>query len=72
MFLILFDFNYSALLSMGLSGSTLSGLRYALPKLINGITKQLFLDDKKIFLDKYFSYNENEFIGCFEKLKCKI
>jgi hypothetical protein len=32
----IFAFNYSALASLGLSASALSGMKYALPKLIRG------------------------------------
>lgn len=41
----LFAFNYSALVSLGLSASALSGLHNALPRLVRGVADQLFLDD---------------------------
>lgn len=57
----IFAFNYSALVSLGLSGSALSGMKYALQKLINGVTRQLFLDDANTYVEKYLSYQEEEF-----------
>ncbi len=59
----LFVFNYSTLLSLGLSASALSGIRYAIPKLVTGIGDQLFLDDRKALLDAFLAYDEEEFIA---------
>lgn len=59
----LFAFNYSALGSLGLSASALSGLKYAAPKLIEGVTRQLFLDDQDKFLSEFLSYDAVEFEG---------
>ncbi len=59
----LFIFNYSALASLGLSASALSGIRYALPRLTEGIATQLFLDDRAAILADYFAYTEEEFTG---------
>ena len=39
-------FNYAALASLGLSAAALSGFRYALPRLVEGVATQLFLDDR--------------------------
>jgi FAD-dependent urate hydroxylase len=57
----LFLFNYAALASLGLSAAALSGLRYALPRLVEGVSGQLFLDDRQAILSDYFSYGEEEF-----------
>jgi cation diffusion facilitator CzcD-associated flavoprotein CzcO len=59
----LFVFNYSTLLSMGLSASALSGIRFAIPKLVAGIGSQLFVDDRAKLLGDYFSYDEEEFVA---------
>jgi FAD-dependent urate hydroxylase len=59
----LFAFNYSTLLSMGLSASALSGIRFAIPKLVSGIGDQLFMDDHQSLLSDYLSYDEEEFIA---------
>lgn len=58
-----FAFNYSALLSLGLSASALTGLPYALPRLVRGVADQLFLDDKADWMSAYLAYSEQEFIS---------
>lgn len=63
----LFSFNYSALLSCGLSASALSGMRYAIPKLVTAIADQLFLDHREEILNDFFSYAEEEFVGQWPK-----
>ncbi|GLC38216.1 hypothetical protein PLESTB_001086900 [Pleodorina starrii] len=59
----IFAYNYSALVSLGLSASALSGMKYAINKLITGITRQLFLDDQELFIGEYLSYSVEEFVG---------
>src|SRR5690606_35257743 len=51
----LFAFNYSALVSLGLSAAALSGLKTALPKLASGVAAQLFLDDQDELLDAFYA-----------------
>lgn len=57
----LFAFNFSALVSLGLSASALTGLGYALPKLARGVADQLFLDEKESWTQKYLDYDDIEF-----------
>lgn len=57
----LFAFNYSALISLGLSAAALSGLKHALPRLVGGVADQLLLDDRDALLDRYHAYAEHEF-----------
>ncbi|MET0362357.1 MAG: NAD(P)/FAD-dependent oxidoreductase [Sphingobium sp.] len=59
----LFAFNYAALISLGLSASALSGLKTATPRLIKGISDQLFLDDKEELVADLLAYAEPEFLG---------
>ncbi len=59
----LFALNYSALASLGLSASALSGMKFALPRLVQGIARQLFLDDGQAILNDYYAYSEEEFVG---------
>ena len=63
----LFAFNYSALISLGLSASALSGLQTALPRLLRGITDQLFLDDRTALVADLLAYDEAEFVGQWPK-----
>ncbi len=59
----LFTFNYSALVSLGLSAAALSGLQTALPRLVRGVTDQLFLDDRGALIADLLAYEEAEFVG---------
>ncbi len=59
----LFAFNYSGLVSLGLSASALSGLKYALPRLVEGVAGDLFAQDATALLDEHIAYDEEEFIG---------
>ncbi|WP_123041832.1 flavin-containing monooxygenase [Cohnella candidum] len=63
----LFAFNYSALLSCGLSASALSGMKFAIPKLAAAVADQLFLDERDRILGGFFAYDEPEFIGEWPK-----
>ena len=40
-----------------------SGVKFALPKLVTGITRQLFLEDSPQIIGRYLAYNEEEFLG---------
>jgi hypothetical protein len=59
----LFAFNYSALISLGLSASALSGLKHALPRLTAAVANQLFLDDADRLVADLIAYDEPEFLG---------
>lgn len=63
----LFAFNYSALISCGISASALSGMRFGIPNLVSAIADQLFLDDRQAILKNFFDYNEEEFKGEWSK-----
>lgn len=54
-------FNYSALVSHGLSAAALSGLKYALPRLVRGVADGLFSDDLPAILADYHAFAEVEF-----------
>lgn len=59
----LYAFNYSALVSMGLSAAALTGLGYAIPRLAQSIASKLFLEDKTDWVQKYLDYDEVEFVS---------
>jgi len=63
----LFAFNYSALVSLGLSASALSGLHNALPRLVKGVADQLFLDDRDELVADFLAYDEHEFLEVWPK-----
>jgi hypothetical protein len=62
----LFAFNYSGLISLGLSASALSGLKYAIPRLVEGIVRELFRADAAVLLAEHIAYDEEEFTGARE------
>ncbi|MHA6482228.1 FAD/NAD(P)-binding protein [Paenibacillus sp. strain BS8-2] len=59
----LFVFNYSVMVSCGLSASAISGMRFAIPRLSAAISDQLFLDDRESVLTDFYTYDEAEFTG---------
>jgi hypothetical protein len=61
----LFAFHYGALISLGLSASALSGLQAALPRLVRGVSDQLFLDDRAALIADLLAYDEAEFVGAW-------
>ncbi|EXS71211.1 FAD/NAD(P)-binding protein [Sphingobium sp. Ant17] len=62
----IFAFNYSGLVSLGLSASALSGLKYALPRLVDGVARDLFEEDALSLLAEHLAYDEEEFTGARE------
>ena len=64
----LFCFNYSALASHGLSAAALSGMRFALPRLVAAVASQLFHDDAAASLDAFYAFAEPEFVGQWPSL----
>jgi hypothetical protein len=38
-------------------------MKFALPRLVQGIARQLFMDDKQAILRDYYAYSEEEFVG---------
>ncbi|GGL60854.1 NAD(P)-binding domain-containing protein [Sporolactobacillus putidus] len=63
----LFAFNYSGMISCGLSASALSGMKYSIPEVVAAVTDQLFRDDRKEHLKNFFDYDEPEFVGEWPK-----
>ncbi|WP_026695752.1 NAD(P)-binding domain-containing protein [Peribacillus kribbensis] len=59
----IFTYNYSALISCGITASGISGMRFGIPRLVSEVADQLFLDDRKQTLSEYFSFEEKEFLG---------
>lgn len=56
-----FNFTFGALLSMGLGGASISGLKYSIPRLVAGITKQLYREDAGAHFESLRAYNLEEF-----------
>lgn len=65
----LFAFNYSALVSLGLSAAALTGLGFAIPLLAKSVAGQLFLDNQETWVEQYLGYDEVEFVSHWEPAK---
>jgi len=65
----IFSFNYSALISCGVSASALSGIRFAIPKLVKGIADELFTEDKQSIIQSYLQYDVEEFVADLPQTK---
>ena len=59
----LYAYNYSALISCGITASALSGMKFGLPRLASAIADELFQDHREQILKSYFEYNVIEFVG---------
>jgi cation diffusion facilitator CzcD-associated flavoprotein CzcO len=57
------NFTYGAMVSMGLSGSAISGLKYAVPRLVHGITRSLFVEDVATQYESFSNYAVPELVG---------
>ena len=57
------NFTYGSMVSMGLSGAAISGLKYAVPRLVFGITRSLFVEDAAKQYESFSSYSVPELVG---------
>jgi cation diffusion facilitator CzcD-associated flavoprotein CzcO len=56
----LFNFTFGGLLSLGFGGASISGMKYAVARLVFGITRSLFLEDADFYYDSLRSFAEKE------------
>lgn len=56
-----FAFNYAALLSHGFGAAGLTGFRYTVPRLVAGITRQLYCEDREHQLRELSTFDEEDF-----------
>lgn len=56
----LHNFTFGATPSMGLSGASISGMRYGVARLVSGLSRALFLDDAQAHLDSLRGYDVPE------------
>ena len=57
----LYNFTFGGLLSLGMGGSSISGMKYAVPRVVAGITASLFVEDKDLHFDTLQSFGIKEF-----------
>ena len=57
----IFNYTFGCLLSMGFGGASISGMKYSLPKIVTGITRQLYLDDRDAYFKSLEAFDLKEF-----------
>ncbi len=57
----LFNYTYGCLLSLGLGGASISGMKYSVPKVVRGITRQLFMEDSDLHFASLQTFDAKEF-----------
>jgi cation diffusion facilitator CzcD-associated flavoprotein CzcO len=57
----LFNYTFGGLLSLGLGGASISGMKYGTQRLVFGITRSLFLEDREHHFDSLCSWDKKEF-----------
>lgn len=61
----LHNFNYGATLSMGLSAASITGMKYGIRKLIDGVVQGLFLEDEQVLFEQLVGYDEPEIVHIY-------
>lgn len=57
----LFNFTFGGLLSLGFGGASISGMKYAIPRLVSGVTRSLFVEDSERHYQSLCAFAEREF-----------
>jgi cation diffusion facilitator CzcD-associated flavoprotein CzcO len=57
----LYNFTFGGLASLGFGGASISGMKYAIPRLVGGITGSLFLEDRDAHFASLRRFAEAEF-----------
>ena len=57
----LFNFTFGCLPSLGFGGASISGMKYSLPRLVGGITRQFYLEDRERYYKALCDYDIPDF-----------
>lgn len=57
----IFNFTFGSLASLGFGGASISGMKYSIPRLVAGITRQLYVEDAEQYLKSLHEFNLKEF-----------
>lgn len=57
----LFNYTFGCLPSLGFGGASISGMKYSIPRLVAGITRSLFLEDRALHYESLRRFAEKEF-----------
>lgn len=66
------NFTYGAMVSMGLSGAALSGLRISVPRLVAGITRDLFVESAAAQFEGLTAHADLELVGPMDFRRTQI
>lgn len=55
------NYTFGCLLSLGFGGASISGMKYSIPRLVGGLTRSLFAEDKDPYFDSLAAYDTTEF-----------
>ena len=56
-----FNYTFGCLLSLGFGGASISGMKYSVPRVVSGVTRQLYMLDKDFFFDTLTKFDQQEF-----------
>jgi FAD-dependent urate hydroxylase len=57
----LYNYTFGCLLSLGFGGASISGMKYSVPRLVSGITRSLFVEDRARYFESLSQFAEREF-----------
>jgi cation diffusion facilitator CzcD-associated flavoprotein CzcO len=57
----LHNYTFGGLLSLGFGGASISGMKYSIPRLVSGLTRSLFLEDRAAHYESLCRFGEREF-----------
>ena len=57
----LYNFTFGSLLSLGFGGASISGIKYSIPRLVSGITRSFFIEDRDHYFESLRTFDEVEF-----------
>jgi cation diffusion facilitator CzcD-associated flavoprotein CzcO len=57
----LHNYTFGGLLSLGFGGASISGMKYSIPRLVAGLTRSLFVEDREQHYRSLCSFDEREF-----------
>jgi cation diffusion facilitator CzcD-associated flavoprotein CzcO len=57
----LYNYTFGGLLSLGFGGGSISGMKYSIPRLVSGITRSLFVEDRAQHFASLCGYTDREF-----------
>jgi FAD-dependent urate hydroxylase len=57
----LHNYTFGCLLSLGFGGASISGMKYSIPRLVSGVTRSLFLEDRAAHFESLKRFGEREF-----------